>query len=163
MHWKESCKETWCFKDDTLKGTLVTFSYKDDPPRGTMQGIFVADRKVKDDALKRKLQEDLSLHGRCKANCRMDDTTHFKPVAQGQYLVSDTSFPHLHDWVFGREEARQRPRRGRSPVEHSRTFVCPTKESWWEAKESWLGVGITVRGLTWLNCCLGGMFSVWDR
>ena len=51
-----------------------------------------------------------------------------KPVAQGQYVyyvVSDTLCAALHDCEFKWKEAGQRPRRGRSPVEHRGTFVCP--------------------------------------
>ena len=44
-------------------------------------------------------------------------------VAQGQYVVSDTRCPALHDCELEREEAGQRPQRGRSPVEHRGTFV----------------------------------------
>ena len=40
-------------------------------------------------------------------------------------MVSDTRCPALHDCEMEREEAGQRPRRGRSPVEHRGTFVCP--------------------------------------
>ena len=46
-----------------------------------------------------------------------------KPVAQGQYVVSDSRCPALHDVGFEWWEAGQRPRRGRSPVEHRGTFV----------------------------------------
>ena len=48
-----------------------------------------------------------------------------KQVAQGQYVVSDTRCPALHDCEMEREEAGQRPQRGQSPVEHRGTFVCP--------------------------------------
>ena len=56
-----------------------------------------------------------------------------KQVAQGQYLVSDTRCPALQgcklEW-----EAGQRPRRGRSPVEHRgllfvRPSVCQSPSS----------------------------------
>ena len=46
-------------------------------------------------------------------------------VAQGQYMVSDTRCPAVHDCEFEQGEAGQRPRRGRSPVEHRGTFVRP--------------------------------------
>ena len=39
-------------------------------------------------------------------------------VAQGQYVVSDTRCPALSDCELEWEGAGQRPRRGRSPVEH---------------------------------------------
>ena len=46
-------------------------------------------------------------------------------VAQGQYMVSDTLCPALSDCELELGEAGQRPRRGRSPVEHRGTFVRP--------------------------------------
>ena len=46
-------------------------------------------------------------------------------VAQGQYVVSDTRCPALSDCESEGGEAGQRPRRGRSPVEHRGTFVRP--------------------------------------
>ena len=45
-------------------------------------------------------------------------------VAQGQYVVSDTRCPALHNCELDWGEAGQRPRRGQSPVEHRGTFVC---------------------------------------
>ena len=36
----------------------------------------------------------------------------------GQYVVSDTHCPALHDYELVCEEAGQRPQRGQSPVEH---------------------------------------------
>ena len=42
-------------------------------------------------------------------------------------MVSDTCCPALHDCELVCEEAGQRPRRGRTPVEHRGTFVCPER------------------------------------
>ena len=47
-----------------------------------------------------------------------DWQTRKKQVAQGQYVVSDTRCPALHDFELEWEEAGQRPQRGRCPVEH---------------------------------------------
>ena len=59
-------------------------------------------------------------------------------VAQGQYVDSDTCCPALSDCELEWGEAGQRPRRGRSPVEHRGTFVRPTWRSGWDAIEGWL-------------------------
>ena len=48
-----------------------------------------------------------------------------EPVAQGQYVVSDTRCPALSNCESEGGEAGQRPRRGQSPVEHRGTFVRP--------------------------------------
>ena len=47
----------------------------------------------------------------------------------GQYVVSDTHCPALHDYELVCKEAGQRPRRGRSPVEHGNfhLFVLANK------------------------------------
>ena len=49
-----------------------------------------------------------------------------KPVTKGQYVVSNTRCPALHACELEWKEAGQRPRRGRSPVEHRGTFVRPS-------------------------------------
>ena len=41
----------------------------------------------------------------------------------GQYVVSDTRCPALHDCGLEGEEEGQRPQRGQRPVEHMGTFV----------------------------------------
>ena len=48
-----------------------------------------------------------------------------KQVALGQYVVSDTRCPAVHDCEFESGKAGQQPQRGQSPVEHRGTFVCP--------------------------------------
>ena len=61
--------------------------------------------------------------GRCPASphCNLQSWQ----VAQGQYVVSDTRCPALHDCELVWEEAGQRPWRGRSPVDQRGTFVLP--------------------------------------
>ena len=51
-------------------------------------------------------------------DCWLFEKKKTKQVAQGQYVVSDTRCPAVHDCKFEWGEAGQRPRRGRSPVEH---------------------------------------------
>ena len=61
-----------------------------------------------------------------------------QPVAQRQYVVSDSLCPALHDCEFWWEEAGQGPWRGLSPVEHRGTFVHPScPEGWFESWKDW--------------------------
>ena len=50
-------------------------------------------------------------------------------VNQGLYVVSNTCCPAFRDCKLVWKEARQRPQRRWSPVEHKGTFVCPVWES----------------------------------
>ena len=52
-----------------------------------------------------------------------------KPVARGQYVVSHTRCPALHDCPLVLDKAGQWPRMRRSTVEHRGTLVRPARES----------------------------------
>ena len=82
-----------------------------------------------------------------------------KQVAQGQYVVSDTRCPALHDCKFEWEEAGQRPKRGQSPVQHRGTFARPAWKCWWGAKISWLKAFKSLKAFPRLIWGLRGQIS----